>query len=145
MPYDHPESLRLRRLRRAPFGAGITKRNNPTTSRASAVVRNLDQIPLLDRPPVWDIHDQGERGACVAHAAVACLEHYLFRQTGALTPLSEQFLHFKMRKLQRQQDNPSDRTWLYEAQEVLAEHGICLRSECRYDPFLTPPHGTDGE
>jgi hypothetical protein len=140
MPHDISESLRLRRARRVPFGAGIHSRKRPP---APARSRDLGDGVLLDLPNGWDIHDQGARGACVAHAAVACLEYFAFKTTGILTPLSEQFVHFQMRKEQLQQGIVSDRTWLAEAAHVLKSQGICLQSECLYDPFLGPL-GADG-
>jgi C1A family cysteine protease len=136
----HPESLRLRRLRRMSFGAGIHERGTPRPTREN---RDLGETTILELPNDWDIHDQGERGACVAHAAVACLEYFVFKQTRRLTSFSEQFVHFNMRKLQKEQGIVSDRTWLSEARDVLQTSGICLQSECLYDPFVGPL-GLDG-
>jgi len=90
----------------------------------------------LALPEDWPIHDQGQRGACVAHAAVACLEYFVFSQTGRLIPFSEQFIHYTMRQQQYREGNFSDRTWLKTASEVLPTRGICLEEECRYDPLL---------
>ena len=137
----YPESLRLRRSQRALFGAGIHKRTQPPTL---GVPLELGDSVLLDLPDSWDIHDQGARGACVAHAAIACLEYHVFRETNVLTPLSEQFIHFKMRELQLQQHIVSDRTWLSEATKVLETQGVCLQSECLYSPF-PGPNGDAGD
>jgi hypothetical protein len=135
-----PESLRMRRLRRMTFGAGINEHSKfPRTVES----RHLGETIVLERPNGWDIHDQGERGACVAHAAVACLEYFVFKKTGKLISFSEQFVHFNMRKLQHNRGNSGDRTWLKTARDVLRFDGICLEAECLYDPFLEPL-GLDG-
>jgi hypothetical protein len=135
-----PESLRMRRIRRLTFGAGVNVHSNvPRTVERC----DLGETIILELPDGWDIHDQGERGACVAHAAVACLEHFVFKKTGKLISFSEQFVHFTMRKRQRDQGEFSDRTWLKTARHVLRTDGVCLEAECLYDPFLEPL-GLDG-
>jgi C1A family cysteine protease len=128
-----PESLRLRRRQRIVFGAHVHKHATPWKE---VVAEDLGDTFILDLPNDWPIHDQGERGACVAHAAVACLEYFVFRESGTLTSFSEQFIHYTMRQLQRRERIVSDRTWLRTARDVLRSDGICLESECLYDPFL---------
>lgn len=146
MPQNLPEIVRprrplqLRRSGRVSFGAGIHQR---AEDYKPGVARGLGKAIHLELPPSWDVHDQGERGACVAHATMACLEYFLFRKTRELTQLSAQFVHFKMRALQKRRHVVSDRTWLWEAAEVLENEGICLQAQCAYDPFLWP-FGADG-
>jgi hypothetical protein len=128
-----PESLRLRRRQRIVFRAHIHEHATPWKQCAA---EDLGETIILKRPDDWPIHDQGERGACVAHAAVACLEYFVYHESGTLTSFSEQFIHYNMRQWQRREGNDSDRTWLRTAREVLRSDGICLESECLYDPFL---------
>lgn len=71
------------------------------------------------------IRSQGSRGTCVAHAALAVLEHYL-TQSGTPSDLSEQFLYWNC----KQNDGIPDRsgTWLKYAFPLIFRDGVCPES-----------------
>jgi hypothetical protein len=123
------------------LGAHIHRPDKPWRTIETEDLGESVRLPL---PKDWPIHDQGQRGACVAHAAVACLEHFVFARSGRLIPFSEQFIHYTMRQLQYGERNCSDRTWLRTARDVLRADGVCLEAECPYDPNLGR-FGFDGE
>jgi hypothetical protein len=121
----------LRRRPRMVFGAHIhvlgARIHQPDNKPWKKIeTEDLGGSVRLALPEDWPIHNQGQRGACVAHAAVACLEYFVFSQTGRLIPFSEQFIHYTMRQQQYREGNFSDRNWLKTASEVLPTRGICL-------------------
>lgn len=96
---------------------------------------NLGASVFLDLPANWHIRSQGERGTCVAFAAVACAEYHLNATQADITSLSEEFVYAMMKQAQASSGQTSDRTWLKEAAEIMETSGVCLESFYPYDPL----------
>lgn len=100
------------------------------------------QVNLADRMP--PIRDQGNRGTCVAHAAVAAFEHYLIErgeQSREAIDLSEQFLYWNCKA---NDGDPNDEgTFLEVAMPLLFSDGCCLESIWPYNP--NPKPGNEGQ
>lgn len=91
------------------------------------------QVNLIgEMPPV---RKQGERGTCVAHAALAVAEHR-FARMGAPIDLSEQFLYWDC----KQNDGIPTKsgTWLQVAFPLLARDGTCPEINWPYQPLPCP-------
>lgn len=119
----------------------------------------LDRVPRLDVAPTFaeafetapgncrnlvaqmpPIRDQGSRGTCVAHAALAAYEQFLNAQ-GAYQDLSEQFLYWDCKKSDGIPTSPG--TWLAIAMPLLQRDGCCLESTWAYNPLPIP--GNEGQ
>ncbi len=114
-----------------PFGAPPMEFN--------AFLRGLD-LPVkgsvLKQTLRTGIRDQGNRGTCVAMAAVKAYEAVL----DAPSPLSPQFLY----NMCKQVDGVTDKegTFIHTALDVLNEHGCCLEKSFPYNPLKVPgPEG----
>lgn len=94
---------------------------SPVTSAISSSVNLISQFPL--------IRSQGQRGTCVAHAAIAVLEHSLF-VIGASADLSEQFLYWDC-KQNDGRPNLSG-TWVKTAFDLIFRDGACPESVWPY-------------
>jgi hypothetical protein len=129
----------------------------PTTdlSAASHVPRFRAALSLTPPPsggplgtnfggPGGPIRDQAYRGTCVAHAAVAAMEHYLISQ-GAGDPdtldLSEQFVYWNSKSHDGIPNDPG--TFLSVAMPLLFSDGCCLESVWPYNPNPIP--GNEGQ
>jgi C1A family cysteine protease len=96
------------------------------------------------------IRNQGERGTCVAHAALSVYEQYLSK-IGAFQELSEQFLYWDCK---RQDGYRGEGTWLRVAfEDCLSASGCCLEGTWPYNPNKIagnegqdpPPGGAEDE
>jgi hypothetical protein len=97
--------------------------------------------PSGDMPP---IRDQANRGTCVAHAAVAAMEHYLIIKGLAkrdTVDLSEQFLYWNCKS--HDGDADSEGTFLRFAIPLLFADGCCSENCWRYNPNPIP--GNEGQ
>jgi hypothetical protein len=115
----------------APAAAG----DPPEPSALIAPAPNVNLIPQM--PP---IRDQGTRGTCVAHAAVAALEHF-FGLAGAYQDMSEQFLYWNCKR--RDGFPNSSGTWLASALPSLSLEGCCLEATWPYNTL--PVAGNEGQ
>lgn len=90
-------------------------------------------------PQMPAIRDQGNRGTCVAHAAVAAMEYYLIATNQApqtTVDLSEQFLFWDSKQHDGIPDQ--DGTYLSIALPLLFSDGCCLESIWPYNPNPDP-------
>ena len=102
---------------------------------AAAPPANVSLVPGM--PP---IRNQGTRGTCVAHAALAMYEHQLNTQA-AFQDLSEQFLYWNCK---RNDGIPNEEgTWLAVAVPLLQRDGCCLETTWQYQP--NPISGNEGQ
>lgn len=92
---------------------------------------------IAGMPPV---RDQGQRGTCVAHAAVAAME-YWEGTLGHQVDLSEQFLYYNCKMHDGQPQNEG--TFLRVAMPLLFTDGCCLESIWSYNP--QPIAGNEGQ
>lgn len=108
--------------------------NAPTFTPPMAPMPQVNLIAKL--PP---IRNQGSRGTCVAHAALAAYEHALTTQ-GAYQDLSEQFLYWNCKR----NDNQSNisGTYLGVGFPALKRDGCCLEPIWPYVPV--PIAGNEG-
>jgi C1A family cysteine protease len=91
-------------------------------------------------PQMPTVRNQESRGTCVAHAALASYEHYLYVQ-GAYQDLSEQFLYWNCK---RNDGIPNlEGTWLAIAIPLLQREGCCLETTWSYIPLPVP--GNEGQ
>jgi hypothetical protein len=129
--------------RRTLFGAHIHPYSS-SGGRKQLPTSSLGQETVLSLPDGWTVRAQGERGTCVAHAAVACAEYTLFAAKQPSVDLSEQFVHFEIKEAQRAAGIVTSRTWLREAADVLSAKGVCAEEDCPYDPAVSAaaPDGT---
>jgi C1A family cysteine protease len=100
--------------------------STPIPSSSAALPATINLISEL--PP---IRNQGMRGTCVAHAALATYEHVL-TQNGAFQELSEQFLYWDCKR--KDGHNREEGTWLRVAFEnCLSVSGCCLEDTWAYN------------
>lgn len=151
-----PQDLRKRTLafslpRRFAMGVNLNRIPRPTQAFRFSVPPpgalpppNVNWISQM--PP---IRDQGYRGTCVAHAALAVVEHYDGTQ-GAYKDMSEQFLYWNCKQ---NDGHPNEEgTYLGVALPLLERDGCCLESTWPYNPNPTgnegqgpPPSGAQAE
>ena len=95
-----------------------------------AAAPSVNHLPAM--PPV---RHQGDRGTCVAHAALAAYEHYL-AVNGSGTDMSEQFLYWNC----KQNDGipTTTGTWLRVAFPLLHRDGVCPEDAWPYDSRILP-------
>jgi len=98
------------------------------TSITQAVPANVNLTGQM--PPV---RNQGDRGTCVAHAALAVYEH-LLGTVGATQDLSEQYLYWNCK---RSDGIPNvSGTWLSTAFPLLQRDGVCPEADWPYNPNI---------
>lgn len=102
---------------------GIAPTFSPLSVAAPLGPQSVNLIPHMPA-----IRDQGNRGTCVAHAALACYEHTL----GAAQDLAEQFLYWDC----KQHDGVPNQegTWLGVAMPLLVRDGCCPEATWPYNP-----------
>jgi hypothetical protein len=115
------------------LGFAISEATPPSTAPVfpavpAPVPANVDMTAQM--PPV---RSQGDRGTCVAHAAIAVYEHHL-STAGALQDLSEQFLYWNCK---RYDGIPNvEGTFLSVAFPCLQRDGTCLEPDWPYNPNI---------
>jgi C1A family cysteine protease len=82
-------------------------------------------------PPV---RNQGKRGTCVGHAALAATEYH-FGQVGQQLDFSEQFLYWNCKQHDGRPNQEG--TFLAVAMPLLVSDGCCLESVWSYNPNVT--------
>ncbi|MBZ5627386.1 MAG: C1 family peptidase [Acidobacteriia bacterium] len=100
-----------------------------------AVKAEVNLIPQM--PP---IRNQGERGTCVAHAALSAFEHSL-NVNGSYVDLSEQFLYWNCKRNDGALNEEG--TYLGVAWPLLQRDGCCTELKWPYDPV--PQAGNEGQ
>lgn len=107
----------------------------PLTMMPVAVTSTAAVNHIPNMPPV---RQQGSRGTCVAHAALAVLEHALEMQ-GAPEDLSEQFLYWDC----KQHDGipNTSGTWLRVAFPLIERDGTCPEADW---PYVTSGCSSEG-
>ncbi len=92
---------------------------------------------LLDCRPNgnWLVRNQGDRGTCVAFAATACFEQFIFN---TYSDLSEQFLYWAIKVAVGDQWPNQDGTLLEYAWRALASEGICEEAYWPYNGAVFP-------
>lgn len=132
----------LNRILTATYALGVALDRIPrpsvapaTSAPAAAAPATVNLIPYM--PPV---RNQGDRGTCVAYAALAAYEHYLAVH-GAAQDLAEQFLYWNCKA----NDNAPTTygTWLGVAFPLLGRDGCCLEATWPYVP--TTVAGDEGQ
>lgn len=113
----------------------------PSTMAPSVIAAPRTPPPTTNLiPQMPPVRNQGNRGTCVAHAALAIEEHFLNLQ-GAYQDLSEQFLYWNCK---RNDGIPnSEGTWLAIAVPLLQRDGSCLETTWPYNP--NPAPGNEGQ
>lgn len=87
------------------------------------------------------IRDQGSRGTCVAHAALAVVEHYAGTQN-RYQDMSEQFLYWNCKQNDGQPN--SEGTYLGVAMPLLERDGCCLEPTWPYNANPLPGNESQG-
>lgn len=99
-----------------------------TMKPPTKVPPKVDLRALL--PPV---QNQGDLGACTAHATVAMLEHNQIEIGQPLTPLSRLFAYYNARAIENSADSDSG-AMLRDVISCLASQGVCPETDWPYDP-----------
>ncbi len=136
-----PQSA-LDKISHATYSLGVAIEKIPRPAAAPGLT--LPTAPPLANvnliPNMPSVRNQGARGTCVAHAAVAIYEHQLGVQ-GAFQELSEQFLYWNCK---RHDGIPNDEgTWLAVAVPLLQRDGCCLEPTWKYE--ANPIAGNEGQ
>ena len=136
-----PNDLETIETAEYPLGVELDLVANPTIAPTFEIISeppgggcaNL----LAQMPP---IRDQGSRGTCVAHAALAAFEQFLVSKKKA-QDLSEQFLYWNCK---RSDGAPwAAGTWLGIAMPLLQRDGCCIEPTWSYNPL--PIAGSEGQ
>jgi len=130
------------------YALGFAVETIPSELLAPPTAADLPEAAMIISPPpsvnlitqMPGIRDQGNRGTCVAHAAVAALEHYL-GVNGAYQDMSEQFLYYDCKQNDGHVNSPG--TWLGTAVPLLQRDGCCLEATWPYSPNPIP--GNEGQ
>src|ERR1700733_10888247 len=142
-----PEGLRTPALRfalppRFALGVDLARIPRPRAAfrfalRPPGVAPSPQVNWIAQMPPV---RDQGQRGTCVAFAALATVEHYQGLQN-AYQDMSEQFLYWDCKQ---NDGKPNDYgTFLAVAMPLLQRDGCCLELTWPYNPNVIP--GDEGQ
>jgi hypothetical protein len=127
--------------RRFPLGVALERvpRANFAFSFALAPAGpEPQQVSLLAQMPA--VKDQGTRGTCVAHAALAIVENYDTGQ-GSYQDFSEQFLYWDCKQ---NDGHPNEEgTWLGVALPALVRDGCCLATTWPY--VMNPIAGNESQ
>ncbi len=123
------------------FSLGVRLERVVRSRRAFAISPPTTLVPqvnlIAQMPPILD---QANRGTCVAHGALAVVEHYAGLQ-GAYQDMSEQFLYWDCKG--NDGDPNGEGTWLGVALPLLQRDGCCFESTWPYNPNPIP--GNEGE
>jgi C1A family cysteine protease len=115
------DEKRLAKAHRSYWNAGT---NSPENSGCADIVDR--------RPYQTSVKDQGDRGTCVAHAALANLEAIIKVQNGLEIDLSEQYAHWLFMKFQGR-DQCDDGITATHAARYLFQKGVCQEQDCPYE------------
>jgi C1A family cysteine protease len=118
-----------------PLGAAIDYITFPETA-ASISFRGeqlLESVNLIEEMP--PLRDQGQRGTCVAHAALAVCEHFMLK-LHSYREMSEQFLYWLCKKYD---NDKKEGTTLQQAFTNLFLIGCCLEETWHYVPAPRTP------
>jgi hypothetical protein len=122
------------RLRRAEAPA-----TPPATRRAGARAEARTLVSMAREFPT--ARTQGSRGTCVAFASVAYLEFQLSGGKAKTKPLSEQFLYWACKEIDKLPKTSG--TYLRVARRVLTTRGDCLAATWKYETLPVGP--TEGQ
>jgi len=127
-----PEELELLDAAECPLGFAIESLTPPDAAPALTLGPPLAEIPEVNLiPQMPPIRNQGDRGTCVAHAALSAFEHFN-RKKGNGQDLSEQFCYWSCKQ---NDGRPSGfGTWLRVALPVLKRDGCCTEVTWPYNP-----------
>jgi hypothetical protein len=123
------------------FALGVALDLVPRPRLAFQISRPISDIPKVNLIREMNaVRDQANRGTCVAHAALAIVEHYAGTQ-GKTSDFSEQFLYWNCKATD---GHPTlSGTWLGVAMPLLQRDGCCLENTWRYEP--EPKLGNEGQ
>jgi len=139
-------TLLMRVKRRRLFGAEMTpppascktfvsSGHGPAGEADYARDRGLGESCAVRLPADWPVRHQGDRGTCVAHAAIACAELTRFQMTDRLEPLSEEYVQYHIRRRQMEGAGLSGRAWLHEAGDIMETAGVPTAAAWPYHLF----------
>ena len=115
------------------LGFAIDQVSPPVTAPAFVTLVHAPPADVNLIPQLPPVRHQGERGTCVAHAALAAYEHKL-QTLGAGQDMSEQFLYWNCK---RSDGIPNtEGTWLATAFPLLSRDGVCNESDWPYVPTI---------
>ena len=142
-----PETFRSRNLAFAlppRFAMGVDLARIPRPQKAfrfsigAPGVAPQPQVNWITQMP--PVRDQGQRGTCVAFAALAIVEHYQETQN-AYQDMSEQFLYWNCKQNDGKPQGYG--TFLANATPLLERDGCCLEPTWPYNPTIVP--GNEGQ
>jgi C1A family cysteine protease len=118
-----------------PLGAAIDHITFPETAASISFrgERLPDSVNLILEMPT--LRDQGQRGTCIAHAALAVCEHFMLK-LNRYQEMSEQFLYWLCKKYD---NDKKEGTTLQQAFANLFLIGCCLEETWPYVPAPRTP------
>ncbi|MGO8902015.1 MAG: C1 family peptidase [Isosphaeraceae bacterium] len=127
-------------LNRIPYTAEVPAVPSLVLGAAAAATVSLpERVNMVGQ--MTPFRDQARRGTCVAHAALACYEHFLKMNDHGDLDLSEQFLYWACKE---HDSSPNvEGTWLRVAFDRLYQDGVCLELTWPYNPAPIP--GNEGQ